>query len=74
MLLVKIKSLKQFSTQCQNYFNNCFGVGTATCMLVLETAVYCSTNNIPDGCRLYFLGLIKVTNWLLATKIANTKS
>ena len=29
---------------------------------------------IPDGCRLYFLGLIKVTNWLFATNIANTKS
>ena len=36
----------------------------------LDTNVW----DIPDGCKLYFLGLIKVTNWLLATKIANTKS
>ena len=30
--------------------------------------------NIPEGCRLYFFGLIKVISWLLATKMANTRS
>lgn len=30
--------------------------------------------DIPEGCRLYFLGLINVINWLLATKMANTRS
>ena len=39
-----------------------------------QKLLYCIINNVPDGWRLYFLGLIKVTNWLLATKIANTKS
>lgn len=32
------------------------------------------TKNSPEGCKLYFLGLIKVINWLLATKMANTRS